>query len=1126
MKEFVNLHAHTSLGSMLDALNDVNELFDKVAEYGQRALAITDHGTLAAHFDAFHAYKRTGVKFIPGCEAYFVNSYDPIMDETGKAKKEKRKHLLILAQNDIGYKNLLKLNFIGFQNHDIVMGSRVFPKINWNVLEEHSEGLIVTSACGQSPVARYLMDDNFEDALRTAERFASVFPGRFFIELHPHALKVETLDQHKINTGLIKIAKRLNLPLTTAADTHYLTRNMEKYHDVLLAINSKKPVDDPTRHRYGIDEFYVKQGQEIFEYLAKHYGEEVAEEAVSNTVKVAEMCDNPDYMDVEGNHLPVFPVKDELDYSDFKEWVDKKGLRNLAEDTAYMRYRCFKSFSEIFSSLSEDEKALRVNRVKEELKVLEGNNFSSYMLVVSDFIRWAKDNDILVGPGRGSVAGSLVAYLLGIHTVDPIEYDLLFERFQNAYKKDLPDIDTDFTSAGRDKVQEYVRHKYGCDHCAQVSNINTYTPKNVIPDLVKSMRNVMPHLVPPGTHYVQVSDAIKAAIPDGEKDMTKALEASPKLRAFAEQAPELMEYAKVIVGMPKEYSTHAAGMVISDEPIVNFAPLRVDKNGAIAVQYEKNRCEKMGLVKMDFLAISTLDVIDETLRNIRILGIEDGPKKMEDIPLDDEATYKMIQNGQTRCVFQLGKSGTMAGLCKQIKPNNILDIAVINALGRPSCGPRKLEDGTTYSERQEYIKRRHGLKRVEYLHPSLETALKETYGLCIMEEQLMSVARDVAGWDLNKADGLRKLTKLKEKGKDLALKLEVDFVADTMKKHDLKYESAKAIWDGVVEKFSGYGFNKSHAVSYSINGYITAYLKCHYPAAFLAAYLKIKTQGSGISRDDEIAVAKTECRRLDIRILPPDINKSGTGYEILDDKTIVMGLAAIKGLGEKAVNEIVDNQPFESFVDFLHKTQGRVVNKSKLEALAKAGCFNSLEVFRKQIHDEGKSIRDKLNAFLRKKVKDGYDVDLAAAEFPLRFQNDEEWGQEQMLRYEQEVLGELVSGTINELFPGFFIGYGTTPLSRIKRLPDRHHITVEVLVKSLLREFKIKKEGRNKGRSMIKYQVEDQFGAQTEMTVWPSQYSEAKKRLREGEPLRAKCQVSEWNGTKSIMLMDIEKTLR
>jgi len=1125
MKDFVHLHTHTNLGSMLDALQSVDDLFDLVNLKGQKALAITDHGTLAAHFDAYRASKRTGVQFIPGCEAYFVHSYDVIEPENGKGRRktEKRKHIVLLAQNKIGYKNLLKINYEGFKQNVISMG-RVFPRISWEILEEYNEGIIATSACGNGILANAIFQDKYDEAIVYAKKLADIFKDRFYLELQPHALEDESFSQINLNNRLIKMSKELGIPLVVATDAHYLTKSDEKIHDVLMAINSKKAVDDPDRHSYGIDEFYVKDGDEVYDFIVKYHGKEAADEAIANTLAIAGRCEPPTYMESKGNHLPVFNPSGELDHAEFIKWKEKSNIpADLSPDKAYMRFRIVQGFVKKFGHLRGEERKKRWDRVRHELKILEGNNFSSYMLITSDMIQWAKDNDILVGVGRGSVGGCIIAYLLGIHGVDPFDYGLLFERFQNAYKKDLPDIDTDFTSEGRDKVQEYVRNKYGRDNCAQVSNINTYTPKNVIPDLVKSMRNVMPGLIPEGTYYVTVADAIKATIPDMDADgnkvktLERAMELSPKLRAFADGCPDLMKYADLIVGMPKEFSTHAAGMVVSDIPIYEFAPLRIDKNGTAAVQYEKNRCESEGLVKMDFLAISTLDIIDEAFKNIRNLNIEDAPRKMEDIPLDDLATYEMIQKGQTKCVFQLGKSGIMAALCKKIRPKNILDIAMINALGRPAAKGKPGEKGT----RDIYIDRRTGKEKVTYPHPSLKETLGETYGLAITEEQLMGVARTVAGWDLNKADGLRKFTKLKGKKPELALQLEVEFIEGMMKTHNVEYELAKNIWDKYVAGFGGYGFNLSHAVFYSINGYITAYLKCHYPAAFLAAYLKVKTFKGGVNKEDEINGAKQECRRLGIRIIPPDINRSKSGYEVLDDTTILMGLGAVKGMGDKALIEVIDKQVFSSFIEFLYKVDGRIINKGKIEALAKAGCFDSFNINRKDVHDEGKKIRDKMNTFLRKKEKDGYDIDMAIEDFPLKMPGNE-WQQQEKLRYEQEVLGELVSGNINDLFPRFFTNSGITMISKLKVLPNRHRIVVEVIVKSFLREFKIK-EGKYAGHKMAKYLVQDTMDSEVELTVWPSEYAEAKRRMAIGKPIRATCEVSDFNGGKTLMLKELQK---
>lgn len=1104
--DFVHLHTHTSLGSMLDAMTSVKDLFKMAQETNQKAIAITDHGTLASCLEAFTMYKETGIKYIPGLEAYITDTYDGSVAETGRKRIvfEKRKHIVLLAQNEIGWKNLLKLCYIGFQNHLVFIG-RVWPRISMDDLGKYSEGIIATTACASGYIAKTFFEEGFEAAEEKLDVLKNIFPGRLFLELQPHKLKNERIDQDALNMAMIELHEKYNIPLTVGVDVHYRTKAAEEYHDVLLAINDKKALDDPSRHRYEISEFYFKKADEIYNFLSENYGKDIATKAIQGTIDIANMCEPPDYMETIGHRLPKFDVKSEKNYDDFLEWKNKNAV-DKSEDVAYMRYKCVEGFKKKFKNLNKEERKKRWERVQKEITVLESKNFSSYMLIVSDFIKWAKDNEILTGVGRGSSGGSIVAYLLDIHGVDPLDYGLLFERFQNIEKKDLPDIDTDFTSAGRDIVMDYVRNKYKPDHCAQVSNINTYTAKSIIPDLTRSMR------IP---DYWNVAAKIKDVIPLEDKDgkpiktLSDALENSEKLRQFAGIYPKLMEYAEEIVGLEKEFSTHAAAMVIANEPIINFAPLRVDKNGMTATQYEKNGSEKVGLAKMDFLAISTLDVIDETFRNMRKLGIN-SPARMEDIPLNDKETYKMIQSGDTKCVFQLGKSGMMQGLCKRIKPNKILDIAIINALGRPS----------SKDERDEFILRRNGKKSIVYLHPSLR-CLEETYGICLFEEQLMSVAKDVAGWDLNKADGLRKYTKLKGKKPELAEKLEIDFIKGSMDTHNMKYETALEIWKTIVQKFSGYGFNKSHAIFYSINGYYTAYLKRHFPAAFLAARLKIETVKNSITSEEEISSAKMECKRLGIKYLPPDVNRSSNGYEILNDKTIVMGFSALKGLGEKAIDDIVGNQPYQSLSEFFAKTQGKLVNKTRVEALAKGGAFDSFNVSRKSVFDEAAKLRTKVSIFMKKLEKKEQNPLEHLDELPLNLSN-EEWSRADFLIKEREALAEVISGSLGELYPGFFTGM-STPISSIKNMPERNSALFEVIIKSELREFIIKKDGKWKGKKMIKYKVADQFGAETELTVWPTEYTLAKKMLVEGEPVKIIAEVSQWGDEYSLALKSFEK---
>lgn len=1115
--DFVNLHMHTSLGSMLDALSDVDGLFIKIKSLGQKALAITEHGTLASYFKAYEASKKYQIKYIPGCEVYFVNSYDSFVNEKSKrTTTEKRKHVVLLCMNKTGWENLLKINYIGYQNCVSVMG-KTFPRINWSVLEQNNEGIIATSGCAGGILAEKIFANNLTGATEDAIRLANIFKDRFYIEIQPHGLKNERIDQNFLNENLIMISQKLGIPLVVGADAHYLEKEDYEIHDVLLAINAKVPVDDPDRHRYGIDSFYVKSGEEIFDFLSSRYGSYIAKEAINNTVNISNMCEESSYLEPHGNHLPIFDAKKEKDYDKFLIWKEKK-YQSLEEDKAYMRYKVIEAFDKKFAKLNKEEKEIRKKRVFKEIKVLEENNFSSYMLIVADFIKWAQNNGIMVGCGRGSVGGCLVAYLLDIHRVDPIKYNLIFERFQNAYKKDLPDIDTDFASNGLEKVKEYVINKYGIEYCAYVSNINTYTPKNVIPDLIKSLRNSLPNLIEEGVNYVKISEEIKQAIPEKNERNEKvnsfeeALQLSSQLRKIIEKEPRLSKYAQKIIGNPKEFSTHAAGLCISNKPIYKFAPIRVDKNGSVAVQFEKTTCETNGLVKMDFLGLSTLDVIEETYKNIKKIGGNIQP--IEDIPLDDLETYEMIQSGFTKCVFQLGKNNGMILLCKEIKPKNIVDIAVINALGRPS----------SKNDRKEYVLRRTGRKETEYLHPSLENSLKESYGIAIMEEQLMYVASDVAGWDLNEADKLRKLTKFKGKDPGFVEKLKRNFISGTIKKQNCDEEIAISIWENVVEKFAGYGFNKSHAIAYSINGYITAYLKRHFPSCFFAAYLKIKTEKGGVDKDDEIKKAKDECKRLKINIIPPDINKSKSGYEVVDEETIIMGLSSIKGMGEKAVDEIVSKQPFSNIYDFFYKTDARVVNKGKLEVLAKAGVFDSFgDLTRKEIFENGKNIREKFSLYMKKKMADGYD-NVYLNDFVIKT-NNEEWELKDKLKYENDVLNELISGNINDMYPGFFnqqTEFVKTPIKKIKDISEGTQVYIEGVIKTFLKEFKIK-NGNNKGQSFGRYLLEDTYGTPIELTLWSDDYKKHKKSLPDNTPVCLIGVVNNFNNSKSLNLVKIIK---
>lgn len=1131
---FVHLHAHTSIGSMQDAMVSVNDLFKRAKELGQSSIAITDHGTMAAVFDARNASKKHGIKYIPGCEAYFVDSIED--------KKAKRKHLILLAKSEIGYRNLLRLNYEGYENFQYVPFLRkVFPRIDWNMLEKYHEGIICLTACGSGPLSRALMERGEKDewnkeecyinALQIATRLKGIFDEDLYLEVQPHDLKaykrdrktgeinvdpdgeqVIVIDQDYINRSLVKISKELDVSVVATCDVHYLEKEDAKVHDMLMAINEKKPLSDKTRHRYEVEEFYMKTSGDVMSYFTEHFDRKMAINVCNNTVEIANKCDDSSYIDSTEIRFPKFDATQEEDYDDFVQWKADKEYGDIQEDHLFMRYRCIKTFKEKYKHIKGEKRKEYIKRIEEEIKVLELRNFSSYMLITSDFIRKAKEHGIRVGPGRGSVGGCLVANLLDIHEVDPIQYGLLFERFHNREKTSYPDIDTDFSPDGRAWVEQYLINKYGKKRVAHVSNLSTMTPKVVIKDLARSLE-----FGGSKSDAFKIANAITDAIPADAKTFDDALQKSEKFRVFCAEYPELEKYGRKLVGLEKTYSTHAAGLLISDIDLDTFVPLRCDKDGVVSVQYEKERCESVGLIKMDLLGLEHLKVLDSTIANVKELHGE--CKETEDLdPFDDSGVWDMNSRGKTISVFQMG-SLHMRNLCKRIKPQSIEDLSLVNALGRPSAG--ESEDGRP-APRDVYIARRDGKQKVTFPYKCIEESLKETLGICVYEEQLAKLAKYAAGWDLNKADGLRKLTKLKGKKPELAAQLEKDFISDSMKFSKLKKSEATDIWKGIIEPFAGYGFNKAHGIFYSLNGYHTAYYKHHYPAAFMAAVLKSEVEKPS-SNEEKIKLYKKEAGRMGIKIVAPDINKSDRYFSVDDEKTIVMGLAAIKGVGIKAVENIIETRkehPFKSFADFLYRTSSRLVRKNVIQALAKAGCFDKLGITRKSAFMYYADIRTKANKHAEKRAETGVDTWDLMDGFEFKTDLSEEWNMTEILTGEGETLGDYISGDINDLYDGFFTNKGT-PLRRIKKLAESTPIRVEAVVESISQPRT--KSGKNKGNVYGSCTIVDRNKDSVTMKVWSNVWKHVKDQIVTGRPIRALCRVNVYRGNHMLVLQTLEQ---
>lgn len=794
MTNYVSLHNQTSY-SILDSLIEPKELFKRAKELGQPAVAITDHGTLAAAWDALKASRDIGVKLIMGCECYFVNDISN--------SNEKFRHIVLLAKNATGYKNLLTLNKKGF-DHGMFFGKRIYSVIDWKLLEQHIDGLICLTACGNGIISQLLMNKKFDEAEQTLLRLKGLFGDNLGVEVQPNNMKRgsnaynDEIDQQFLNKKLIDLGKAHNIKIVPACNSHYLFKDDSDTHDVLLSIGSHQPKHSNFRLKYNLPEFYLKSGDEVEAFFSRNYGEEFAKSICENSIYFSDLCESPDWIDPKfsnpsGKELPVFPVKDEPDYIEFINWKNNQvdSIKIIDEDKLFLRFHCEKFFDLRITELTAENRKIYEDRLIEELDVIEFHGFSSYMLIVADFIDWAKKNDISVGAGRGSVGGSVVGFLLGIHEADPVKYNLIFARFHNKEKSSFPDIDTDFAPSGRVRVQEYLRHKYGEDNVAHVSNVNTITPKVYVKDIARACE-----LGGSKEEAVKIGADVADCIPADIHSINDALIKVPLFAEYCKKYPEFIKY-KDICGKYRAWSTHAGGIIISARSLVGLIPLRRDKDGSLAIEYDKDKAEENGLVKMDTLGLATLDIIDSTLSIIKEHGKENSLGSFN-YNLYDKESYDLIVKGDTFCVFQFGTSAGTIDLCKKIKPTNINDLANINALARPSA--REM--------RSDFIKTKDGGKQITLLHPNLGRAFNSTYGFGLYEECLMYLAQDIAGWSLHSADRLRKLTKEKGKNPKKAQQWRTEFINDSVK-NNIPEIIATRIWDEVIELFSGYGFNKS-----------------------------------------------------------------------------------------------------------------------------------------------------------------------------------------------------------------------------------------------------------------------------------------------------------------------------
>lgn len=1076
MTDFVSLHNQTEF-SILDSLITPKALFKRAKELGQTAIAVTDHGTLAGTWDAWKASKDTGVKLIIGCECYFQDDASNI--------HEKFRHIILLAKNAIGYRNLLTLNKKGFDQSSFI-GKRIYSVLDWKLLEQYSEGLICLTACGNGIISQLLMNHKPDEAEQTLLRLKNIFGDNLGIEVQPNNMKRgsnifnDEIDQFFLNRQLINFGKKHNIRVVAACNTHYLNKEDHTTHDVFLAIGSHQPVFSNYRLRYSAPEFYLKTGDEVKAFFTRNYGEELAQELCNNSIYFSNLCEVPQWIDPKfsnptGKELPIFPVKDELDYEEFKIWASEQSeqVKKLEEDKQYLRFRCQKLFSSRVnvSNFTPDQVKQYMDRIDEEIDVLEFHGFSSYMLIVADFIDWARKHEIAVGVGRGSVGGSLVAFLLGIHQADPIKYNLIFARFHNKEKSSFPDIDTDFAPSGREKVQNYLRQKYGNDHVAHVSNVNTITPKVYVRDIARACE-----LGGSKEAAVKIGNEVADCIPAEIKSIDDALVKIPLFAEYAKKYPEFTKF-KDICGKYRAWSTHAGGIIISARPLTGLVPLRKDKDGAFAIEYDKDKAEENGLVKMDTLGLSTLDIIGQTMQLIKSAGKTLPPDNI-DYDAYDQKTYDTISNGDTFCVFQLGTSGGTIDLCKRIKPKSINDISYINSLARPSA--RDMRD--------DFIKTKDGKKPFSLLHPTLGRAFNNTFGFGLYEESLFYLAQDVAGWSLHSADRLRKLTKEKGKNPKKAQEWRNEFINDAVK-NNVNEAIAKRIWDEVVDKFQGYGFNMSHSVLYSMTSYKTAFLKANYPIEFLMANLMAEVKSNNPDANTNIEKIKKELRKHRVKIVPPDINKSQLTYTIEDGNKLITGLDAIKFVGDEGIKDIIQKRPFKDFFDFMVRVSSKAVRANNIQALAACGALDSFNIPRKLIFLYCSDYRKKLQVWLKKH-------DPLTEEFVYPWPTENEWSMPELYALEQFYLGESFICKPAIAYGKFFDGDSVT-INDIKRSKDKTNLSsIRVLIRDFF-EFRVKKEGKYYGQTMIKAVIEDKFGDQCPCTIFPDRWKSVQQRIQE-----------------------------
>lgn len=1056
MADFVHLHLHTEW-SLLDGAIRIDDLIKRLIEYKMPGCAITDHGTLFGLIHFYTKLKKAGLKPLLGCE-FYVAEGSRFQKKATKRGEAGGSHLILIAKDEIGYRNLVKLGSKAY-----LEGFYYRPRIDKELLKEHAEGLICLSACIEGEIPQLVLQGNLDQALETAKWYKTLFGEDFYLEIQKNGLA----SQEKVNADLLEIAEALKIKAVATADCHYLDKEDAFAHEVLLCIQTGHKITDPDRFKFETKELYLASPVEMAERF-----QDLPSELLSNTLEIFDKVN----LELKLGE-PLFPRARLPHGEEEKKYFVGKAWEGLAQ-----RLKQLKAKGELYTSEEEYWKRLEM-----ELEVIVEKGYAGYFLIVSDFCEWAKKQGIPVGPGRGSAAGALTSFALGITNLDPLRYGLLFERFLNKERPSLPDIDVDFCMEGREKIIEYVAKTYGERHIAKIATFGQMKARQVLRDVGRAL-GFKPKEIDPIAKMITPGPEVSLAEEMKRPEIQELLQKNPKLK-------ELFELALKLEGLPRHASQHAAGVIISPLPLDEIASLMKGEEGEAVVQFDMKACEALGLIKFDFLGLKTLTIIDRTLKAIKEYeGLEID---INHIPLDDPKTFRLLQAGDTDGVFQLESEG-MKDLLRRLKPSDFNDLIAVLALYRP--GP--LGGGLV----DQYIETKHGKRKPEYLHPLLEPILKETYGVLVYQEQVMEIARAFAGYTLGEADLLRRA--MGKKDKELMQQLRNDFVERSVNRNIPK-DVAEKVFE-LMEKFAEYGFNKSHSAAYALISYQTAYLKAHYPLYYLASILTYE-----INKSEEVSKYLALAEKMGISVLPPDINHSAAGFSV-EEGSIRIGLQAIKNVGEEAVQEIIRKRPYHSFIDFCQKVDTQKVNKKTIETLIKAGVFDSLEPNRAKLAANLPRI---MNFSQETKSSSLFGqtsllkINLASS---LKLEDVPAWGLEEKLKFEREALGFYLSDHPVRRYRPIIEAFTPYNLENLKEAKSGDR----VLIAALVSEIKLKTTKNGNKIAILK--LEDEY-AVIKALLFSDLYQEHLSLLKDSLLLWWKGEVEVEEDSVTFLVEDIAK---